>query len=155
MSGSPIRRTTTSAKNRYRDLYRTRPLELIAKIKQGVSAAEAKLVIADLRLGQGEAMKALNLSQATVNRKAKQAKSLTPDESERVIGAAKLVGQLQAMVEDSGEPAGFDAAAWLSQWLREPIPALGGIRPVDLMDTMEGQALVSQTLAQMEGGAYA
>ena len=37
----------------------------------------------------------------------------------------------------------------------DPVPALGGARPIDLMDTMEGQALVSTTLAQLQSGAYA
>ena len=35
------------------------------------------------------------------------------------------------------------------------MPALGGERPVELMDTMEGQTLVSNLLAQMQSGAYA
>ena len=155
MSGSPVRKAAVSAKSQYLALYREGPIERIARIKRGVPAAEAKRMFADLQVGQGEASKALKLSQATINRRAQQDKPLTPDESERVIGMAKLVGQLQAMVEDAGNPKGFDAMAWLSQWLREPIPALGGVRPFDLMDTMEGQALVSRTLAQMEGGAYA
>jgi putative toxin-antitoxin system antitoxin component (TIGR02293 family) len=153
MAGAPARKPASA--NRYLEVYRAAPLERIARIKRGVSANEAKRVIADLRLGQGEALKALKLSQATINRKARSDKPLTPDESERVIGMVKLVGQVQAMVEDSGEAEGFDAMAWLSRWLRESIPALGGARPFDLMDTMEGQALVSRTLAQMEGGAYA
>ena len=59
------------------------------------------------------------------------------------------------MVEESGDPQGFDAAAWLSTWIEEPLPALGGARPVDIMDTMEGQALVSTLLAQIQSGAYA
>lgn len=139
----------------YMDLYRAPPLERIGWIKRGLPATDAKRIIADLHLGQGEALKALKLSQATVNKKAKQDQALSPDESERVIGVAKLVGQLQAMIEDSGDPETFDAAAWLSQWLREPVPALGGMRPFDLMDTMEGQALVSRTLAQAQSGAYA
>ena len=154
MAGAPVRKPTPS-KDRYLHLYRADASELIAKIRRGVSATEAKRVIADLRLGQGEGLKALNLSQATINRRAKQSKPLTPDESERIIGVGKLVGQVQAMVEESGEPEGFDAMVWLSHWLREPIPALGGVRPFDLMDTMEGQALVSRTLAQMQGGTYA
>ena len=155
MSGSPVRKPAISGKGRYVALYREEPLERIARIKRGVPAAEAKRIFADLQVGQGEATKALKLSPATINRKAQLDKPLTADESERVIGMAKLVGQLQAMMEDAGDAKGFDAMAWLSQWLREPIPALGGVRPFDLMDTMEGQALVSRTLAQMEGGAYA
>ena len=59
------------------------------------------------------------------------------------------------MVAESGEPAGFDAGAWLARWLTEPLPSLGGTRPADLLDTMEGQGLVSTALAQLQSGAYA
>lgn len=139
----------------YLNVYRASPLERIGMIKDGVPAAEAKRIFADLALGQGAALKALNLSPATVNKKAKLDQNLSPDESERVIGIARLVGQLEAMVEESGVAEGFDAPAWISRWLSEPLPALGGARPVDLMDTMEGQALVSNALAQLQSGAYA
>ncbi len=139
----------------YIEVYRASPAERIRIIKEGIPAAKAKRMISDLRFEQGVLLEALNLKTATVNRKAAQGASLSPEESERVIGMAKLVGQLQAMVEDSGDPEGFDAPGWLSQWLREPVPALGGARPVELLDTMEGQALVSQALRQMQSGAYA
>jgi hypothetical protein len=35
-----------------------------------------------------------------------------------------------------------------------PVAALGGAVPLDLLGTMEGQALVSQVLGQMASGAY-
>lgn len=139
----------------YLDIYRATPVDRIRIIKAGVSASKAKRLISDLHFDQRVLLAALNLSTATVNRKAARDEPLTPDESERVVGVAKLVGQLQAMVEESGTSEGFDATAWLSQWLREPVPGLGGAKPVDLLDTMEGQALVSKTLAQMQSGAYA
>ncbi|WP_274378045.1 MbcA/ParS/Xre antitoxin family protein, partial [Gluconobacter thailandicus] len=44
---------------------------------------------------------------------------------------------------------------WLARWLTDPLPALGNARPIDFMNTMEGQALVSQKLAQIASGAYA
>ena len=139
----------------YLAVYRASPLERISMIKHGVRATEAKRIIAELAIGQGAGLKALKLSPATVNKKAKQDRTLSPGESERVIGLAKLVGQLEAVIQESGTPEGFDAAAWMSRWLNEPVPALGGARPIDLMDTMEGQALVSTTLAQLQSGAYA
>ena len=74
---------------------------------------------------------------------------------ERVPCVARLVAQVQNIVDVSGDPEGFDAIAWMSRWLNEPLPALGGVCPVDLLDTMEGQALVSNTLNQMQSGAYA
>ena len=59
------------------------------------------------------------------------------------------------MVDQSGRPDGFDARQWLSEWLEQPLPALGGRRPVEFLDTMEGQSLVYAFLVRMQGGAYA
>ena len=100
-------------------------------------------------------MDCLGLSRATVNRKAQQDQPLSPDESERVVGVQTLIGQVQAMVEASSGAEGFDAARWVSRWLGEPLPALGGEKPADYMDTVEGQKLVTQLLAMAGSGAYA
>ena len=80
---------------------------------------------------------------------------VSPYESEQIIGFAKLVDQLEAMIQDSGDPTNFDARAWVARWLVEPLPALGGARPVELMDTKEGQGLLSAALAKAQSGAYA
>lgn len=144
-----------SAALSYLSVYRASPLERIALIKRGLRATDAKRIIADLAIGQGVALKSLDLSPATLNKKAKDDMPLSPADSERVLGIARLVGQLQAIVQESGSAEGFDSAAWMARWLNEPLPALGGARPVDLMDTMEGQALVSAALAQVQSGAYA
>ena len=80
---------------------------------------------------------------------------LSPAENERVLGLGRLLRQLRTMVQESGNLEGFDASAWLSVWISTPVPALGDVRPLDLMDTMTGQALVSQMIAQMQSGAYA
>jgi putative toxin-antitoxin system antitoxin component (TIGR02293 family) len=139
----------------YITVFRASPLERIDMIRRGIPASEAKRIFADLTIGQGTGFKALNLSTATVNKKAKQGETLSPEESERVVGFAKLVGQLEAMIQDSGDPANFDARAWMARWLTEPLPAFGGVRPADLMDTMEGQCLVSAALGKIQSGAYA
>ncbi len=136
-------------------VYRASPLDRIAMIRRGIPASEAKRIFADLPIGQGAGFKTLNLSTATVNKKAKLGDTLSPEESERVVGVAKLVGQLQVMIQDSGDPANFDARAWMARWLTEPLPAFGGVRPADLMDTMEGQGLVSAAPSQIQSGAYA
>ena len=152
---APTRKTAEPTQSPYLTLYRASPLERIAMIRQGVPAQEAKQLFATLDIGQGTGLTALNLSPATVNKKAKLGAALSPEESERVIGCARLVGQLEAMIQESGDPKNFDAAAWIARWLTEPLPAFGGTRPADLMDTMEGQSLVSSTLAKLQSGAYA
>ena len=139
----------------YITVYRATPLERIDMIRRGSRASEAKRLFAELPIGQGAGFKALNLSTATVNKKARHGETLSPEESERIVGFAKLVGQLEAMIQDSGNPENFDARAWMARWLTEPLPAFGGVRPADLMDTMEGQGLVSAALEKIQSGAYA
>jgi putative toxin-antitoxin system antitoxin component (TIGR02293 family) len=135
-------------------LYKAPDLTRIKWVKS-VGAHDAKVILAQLRVPQGEALSALHIPVATVNRKAKTNAPLTPAEGERVLGFGRLLGQIQTMVRESGNPEGFNASAWLSAWMTAPVPALSGARPLDLMDTMTGQALVSQLLSQMQSGAYA
>jgi uncharacterized protein (DUF2384 family) len=139
----------------YITVYRASPLERIDMIRRGIPASEAKRLFAELPIGQGAGFKALNLSTATVNKKAKQGATLSPEESERIVGFAKLVGQLGATIQDSGDPTNFDARAWMARRLAEPLPAFGGARPADFMDNMEGQGLVSAALAKIQSGADA
>jgi uncharacterized protein (DUF2384 family) len=95
----------------YLTVYRASPLERIDMIRRGIPASEAKRLFAELPIGQGAGFKALNLSTATVNKKAKQGATLSSEESERIVGFAKLVGQLEATIQDSGDPTNFDARA--------------------------------------------
>lgn len=160
VSVSPVRRTGAKPKVStqgllYLEIYRSSPQARIQMIRRGVKASDAKQMISDLHFDQQALLGALNLKTATVNRKAARNEALSTEESERVLGIASLVGQLQTIVEESGNPDGFDATRWLSRWLREPLPALGGEKPLSLLDTMEGQSLVADTLAKVQSGAYA
>jgi len=136
-------------------LYKAPVLTQVEWVKRGLGARDAKVILGQLRVPQGEALTALHIPVATMNRKARTNAPLSPAEGERVLGIGRLLGQLQTMVRESGNTDNFDAAGWLSAWMSAPVPALGGARPLDLMDTMTGQALVSQLLAQMQSGAYA
>ncbi len=139
----------------FTDLFRASPIDRVRVIKAGVPAARAKLLIRELDVDQKLMFGALNLKTATVNKKAVKNQPLSIEDSERVVGLATLVGQLEAMIEESGDPICFNATEWLSIWLRQPLPSLGGTKPIDLLDTMEGQAIVSRALAQIQSGAFA
>ncbi len=155
---APPRKTAAASRGKslsYIEVFRATPVTRIALIKSGVSARQVKLLSEHLRLDQKVMYRALCLKTATINRKASQDECLATDDSERVVGLAKLVGQVEAIVEDSGSTEAFDAATWLSHWLREPLPALGGAKPIDFLDTIEGQSLVSRALSQIQTGAYA
>ena len=70
------------------------------------------------------------------------------------MGLAKLVGQVQAMVNESGDPVGFDAAKWVAGWLERPMPALAGRTPGEYMDTAEGQQIVAGLLERARSGTF-
>ncbi len=148
---SEVRRTREA----YRKLYDAQLAERIQLIKAGIKAVDAKKWLEMPAIGTIAILQALDLPVATFNRKVKSDQKLSKAESERVVGFARLVGQLEAMIDEAGDAEGFDARSWLSRWLTEPLPALGNAKPIDYMDTMEGQTLVSQKLAQVASGAYA
>ncbi len=71
-----------------------------------------------------------------------------------VVALKRLIDQVQAMVEGSNAAKDFDADAWVRAWIERPNPALGGTKPADVLDTIQGQELVSRLLAQSQSGAY-
>lgn len=96
-----------------------------------------------------------NLARATVDRKIQKRQRLSQEESERILAVVGLIGQVDSIVQESGNPGGFDAPRWTAEWLQRPHPALGGRTPGELLDTADGRALVSDLLAQQQSGAYA
>ncbi|MEW6206042.1 MAG: MbcA/ParS/Xre antitoxin family protein [Pseudomonadota bacterium] len=74
--------------------------------------------------------------------------------SNQIIGIHLLIGQVQNLVEESGDPVGFDAAKWLGEWAFSANDALGGQRPADYFDTVVGQEVVADLLAAIRHGNY-
>lgn len=112
------------------------PHERIALIRQGIPASTVSCLSARMGISKELLLSSLGLSRATISRKEKDAGLLSKDESERVLGVETLIDSVQAMVERSGDPASFDAARWLADWLSNPLPALAGATPASYMDTL-------------------
>ena len=136
-------------------LSRLDPQERIAKIRHGIAASRISILSSRMGMSKELLLSRLGLSRATISRKERDATVLSKDESERVLGVETLIGMVQTMVEQSGDPAGFDAARWVSNWLSEPLPALAGATPASYLDTFEGQKLVAELLSMSQSGAYA
>lgn len=66
---------------------------------------------------------------------------------------AAVVATVQRIVEESGDPNGFDADAWTREWVHEPLRTLGA-RPIDLLQKDEGMDEVLRLLRQMQAGTY-
>ena len=139
----------------FRRFYEADPMEQVCIVKRGVNARLVDVLAESMQMPKGKLISALGLSAASLQRKSSVQAALSSNESSRVVGMGKLIGQAQVMVEESGEADGFDPAVWVGHWLDQPVPALSGGRPCDLMDTAEGQAVVSQLLGRLRSGVYA
>ncbi len=119
---------------------------------QGLTACDAKSLLAVWEIPESEVFQSINVSRVAVDRKARRRQTLAVPVAERLLGVAKPIGQVHQMVEEVGEVAGFSAAVWLSSWLVHPLPELGRVRPLEFLDTIEGQALIANSLRQIQGG---
>jgi putative toxin-antitoxin system antitoxin component (TIGR02293 family) len=126
----------------------------ILLIRSGVPAQRVGELSSIMDMPKEELMESLGLLRATINRKVQLQQTLSPQESERVVGMQTLIGQVQAMINTESSPE-FDAAKWLAGWLAAPLPALGGATPASFMDTVEGQKYVGNLLEMAQSGAYA
>ena len=70
-------------------------MQRVALLKVGLSARDAMSIVADLAIPTSRACKAINISRAALTRKARQNVALAVPEAERVLGVAKLIGQVQ------------------------------------------------------------
>lgn len=123
-------------------------------IRSGVPAQRVGELSSVMGMPEEVLMDSLGLSRATIKRKVQRERTLSPEESERVVGVQALIGQTQAMIDTENAPE-FDAAKWLASWLTSPLPALGGATPASFMDTVEGQKYVGILLEMAQSGAYA
>lgn len=135
--------------------YQASRMERVVAIREGLPARILIDTGRAMGISNEKLYNLLHLPRATATRKISTHSVLSPEASERVLGLYKLIGQVEVMVRESGNPEGFNAAEWVAKWLDEASPALGGQKPGDLLDTSEGQEIVSALLSQMQSGAYA
>ena len=136
-------------------IFKASPVERIHMIREGISAVELINTGNKMGISKEKMLYLLHLPRTTVNRRIKANKTMSAEHSERLIGLLKLIGQVEIMVSESGDPAGFNAAQWVADWLERPVAALGNSKPADFMDTVEGIELISSILAKTQSGAYA
>lgn len=129
-------------------------MQQIKRIRDGIPAREVTWLVAELGLSKRRFYGALGYPRTTVDRQISSNKRLPPEHSERFLAVGSLVELVDRIVAESGNPKGFNAAAWLGQWLEQPQPALGGQRPGDFLDTYVGIEVIRNLLLRTQTGAY-
>lgn len=68
---------------------------------------------------------------------------------------SKLLHISQKLVQQFAEPGDFDAKQWLEKWVKQPCPALGGQKPLELLGSDKGAQQIEKVLWQMVAGQSA
>ena len=124
--------------------------EILAELaEQGIAREWLKTIAALLHVPASTARHWLGIQGP------RRAHRLDGDDSAGVLALARLIGRVQSIVVESGDPAKFDAGRWTAGFLTDPHPALGLRRPFEYMGTTEGRATVEQLIEQQQSGAYA
>ena len=100
-------------------------------------------------------MDIIGVSPSTFRRKDDANEPLPDVAGHRVMGYLRVAATLRRLLEESGDPqevSAFNLEAWLSEWMREASPELGGKTPAEMLRNPEGLRAVEQMLERMRGG---
>ena len=142
----------------YAALGRLSSVESSTLVRRGIEAESVKLMARDLGLDQSLLADALHIARSTLGRKLARRGLLSVEDSAKVLGVARLVGEVDRILAESGDPAlmkDFSVVQWVGEWMQAPVGALGFRRPLDYLDNVYSQQIVFQLLGQMQAGTFA
>jgi len=123
-------------------------LDVHARLREGLPTAALRHLVEALSvIDVTRAMEpALGMSLRTYQRHRERAKSrLSPEQSGRAWTFAETLARATSVLGSQAEA---------ERWLERPAIALDGLRPIDLVATPVGSALVADLLGRMEFGVY-
>ena len=121
------------------------PDDLADLVRKGLPASSLTALAEHLGLGSTILSRKLGIPQRTLSRRLSRRSRLSATESDR---AARLARVFAIAVEMIGEE---EKAV---EWLRTPNRALGGERPLDLLDTDVGAREVEDVLGRIAYGVF-
>ena len=122
-----------------------KPDDLARLIRLGLPAVSVTALAQKLHLGNSVLGQKLGIPQRTLTRRLSHASRLTPAESDRTVRMARVYASAVETIGDQEK-----AIAWLGT----PNRALGGDRPLDVLDTDTGARMVEDILGRIAYGVY-
>lgn len=142
----------------YEEIHDLQPIERIALVKPGIPLRIAAQVAQDMRVSIRRLFAIISVGSPYRQRLAIAKQALPLESSERLMGLIRLIGQVERIMKDSSPSCtkeGFKSAEWFGQWVAKPHSALGGRKPEEYVDTVDGRLVLSNLLSQMQSGVFA
>jgi putative toxin-antitoxin system antitoxin component (TIGR02293 family) len=119
-------------------------MDIVRLVRRGLPVSTIQFILDTGRLTLTELDRVVLPRKTLTNRR--KLGSLTPEQSDRLVRVARLI----AVAEET-----FGSQEKANIWLRRPTTALGGDRPLDLLDTDEGARQVETLLGRIGHGIAA
>ncbi|MCC6589548.1 MAG: DUF2384 domain-containing protein [Bryobacterales bacterium] len=119
--------------------------DLAQLVRRGLPASSVKALAEHLQIGHGVLSRKLGIAQRTLTRRLSTGSLLTVAESDRTVRMARVYATAVELIGDETNA---------TEWLRTPNRALGGERPIDLLDTDTGARMVEDVLGRIAYGVY-
>jgi putative toxin-antitoxin system antitoxin component (TIGR02293 family) len=122
-----------------------RPDDLAKIVREGLPAISITSLARTLHLGNSALSQLLGIPQRTLTRRLSQGSLLTSAESDRTVRMARVYANAAELLGDREKAV---------EWLSTPNRALGGVRPLDQLDTDTGTRMVEDVLGRIAYGVY-
>ena len=120
------------------------PLAQVETIRQGIATQVFEQIATAIGIGKETLARKLNINAQTLRKR--KSRKLSADEAEKSLRVARLFTFATEVLGSEDEAR---------SWLNQQIPALGGKRPLDLLDTDVGAQEVTNLLGGIKWGMYA
>jgi putative toxin-antitoxin system antitoxin component (TIGR02293 family) len=122
------------------------PLKRIEMVRTGLPALVLEETAAALSISKSALMKAAGIPVSTAGAQQRSGKPLSPEDSEKILRILRAARRAEEVFGDQDRGRA---------WLTSDVHALGGRRPLDLLDTQDGYELVIDELGRIVFGAPA
>jgi putative toxin-antitoxin system antitoxin component (TIGR02293 family) len=117
--------------------------DLVEVVRAGIPASAIRAFAASTQTSIALLGAIAHIDARTLSRRLASNARLKPDESDRVLRVARVFALARAALRS-------DARAWLNSENR----ALGGVKPIELLDTDTGTRQVEQVIGRIEHGIF-
>jgi uncharacterized protein (DUF2384 family) len=130
--------------------------ETLSMEREGIPAEVFLEYIKKLRIPSIRVFQMFNIPKSTAAHKIRTGGRFLGTAALAAIRLEKMLSMADRIISNSMHPSAvnFDTGQWLGEWIERPQPALGGLKPSELLDTETGAQRVFQVLAAVESGSY-
>ncbi len=119
--------------------------QLVERVEEGLSFGELERLRENMGFSREEMAELVQIRPRTLDRRKKEGR-LHPEESDRLLRAARVFGRAIALFEGDVEGA--------LRWLSTPQRALGGAVPLEMARTEIGAGEVEGSIGRLEHGVF-